>query len=251
MGNRTSTTSEKTPGESLNKVTKEECNICKELHPSDKLTKYFILTRNNALCEVCGITQHLFNYEMLSNTSTDSSGKEIYKTIQCEYCQATRKCRAAVTGCELKICFSCYSHYMSDNETILCMKEQKNSCKMKDCGRYLKGNKGKVHYVDPNDRYVCLKCFVLHGGTNKQINKAIDETQSTKDSNFIILQATSTNDKSVFTKYHTHWSCVKYNCKHPSCIYCQGKHLFLCKVKIYDDRVDMCSDCWQNFNKYQ
>jgi hypothetical protein len=49
-------------------------------------------------------------------------------------------------------------------------------------------------------------------------------------------------------EYVNEWSCVSEYCNHPKCDFCCKKHVFLSRITVCDNRIDMCSECWKKFD---
>lgn len=171
--------------------------------------------------------------------------------MQC--CNNILKCVQVLFYDDLNICDACHSHYTSDNDIPICLAKGTYYCGMKTC----KSNNpladvGKFHLIKLNEHYICMKCFVKHGGTRKQINRAIEENNlienaMTDGRNYDILYIN--NYALNFNRLDDKWLCTDKMCNHPQCISCKNKHLFLLRVKLYEDKINMCSNCWMTFNE--
>ena len=186
------------------------------------------------VCQTCDIKNGA-RYESVLNTKYTVETK-------CEDCRRfTNCCKYTVFWGLAGVCNACFDNYLSDNEPKICFKAPNTKC---DVCHKQPSVKQKCYYTEPIEKEFCVSCLIKRGATRKQLIRAIPD--STDATEFRPLAADS--------KHNLHfpydqWTCTDEKCSHPICRKCKEKHTLLCKMTVYENRVDMCSDCWINFNK--
>ena len=212
MGNRQAVNqSPKQPIVSAPEMILKKCNICTKDCPDETITQYKLYVYHRGVCEACCVIHNVVTYDYLRD-------KNRFHMAECGYCVKIKKCLKQVMYRNVNVCSDCYSYYKSDNEKTLCFQDFHDYCQTTKCKYTAKhAEKSKVHYIDLTDQYVCLNCLIIHGATNKQINKAIDETYDKKDSTYDVLQFPLDYDKSALLAIPDHWTCTDKQCTHAKC----------------------------------
>lgn len=211
------------------------CNICWERYMSNEKDKYVVAYTYVGVCQTCDIKNGT-SYEHVKETN--------YKFhTKCEDCKRlTQCCSYAVFRTLTGLCNNCMDSYASDNEPKICFKGINRTC---DVCKKNPSLKDKCYYTEPNDQNFCIKCLVLHKATRKQLIANIHRDKITVN----LFHPLALHDKYKLISTYNEWTCTDANCNHPACNWCKEKHTILCKMTVYDNRVDMCQACWINFNK--
>ena len=213
------------------------CRICRNTYMVDNIKKHKIAYKFVGVCQTCDIKNGT-TYESTLNTKYSNK-------TRCEDCSRITDCCAYTEFKSTYICSSCVTMYLSDNNPKICLKGADKQCSV--CKNH-ESIKDKCFYTEPTQKEFCLRCLIKKGMTKKQL---IASNPEKIDSMY--FDPLELDEKYAISgvKYDE-WKCIDPSsgkCNHPKCSNCRGKHRFLCRMTVYENRVDMCSECWINFNK--
>ena len=211
------------------------CNVCNNKYNIEGKNENFIIYGFAGSCRTCDIK--------VGGSHDQTLEKDYSIMTKCFCCKRLIDCKRHLLVRDINICNSCLLHYSSDKEQKVCFKSPNKICDV--CKKH-NIVKGACVYTEAIEMEYCLFCLIKHGATRKQLITTSCFTMDYPD-NLNPLICT----KPILTagaKYDE-WSCFDDTCLHVACNNCKEKHRFLCKMKIYQNRIDMCSTCWTNFNK--
>lgn len=231
----------------------KKCDICETYCPNNKISLYKIYYAYCGVCESCHIKDgrsHQFISEKNYNIST-----------KCYLCHEIKECTRITLYIESLICAKCYIHYTSSERRSgyhMDLPKSKYCC-IKKCGKELDNN-SKTYYDNKVEKHICVKCFISYKGTSEEIVNSMTNTTSENDNapteihpvSYIVPHGATSRVLHInkFSPgYVKEWSCMKENCAHPGCNFCYDtKHVFLSKITVCDNRIDMCLECWTKFD---
>lgn len=221
----------------------KKCIICKKDHIGFTEEKYCVITGYTGRCLNCAVSMGE-TYDQLST--------KITKRTMCFYCEKVTNChirrRIELLIENYGVCPSCFNNYSHKDGHIICTKTRNNKC---DICKVNSSNKDNVQYTEAVEKNYCMLCFIKAGLTKKQLRRNVHCEESNKLDVLIKYYDKDRTDipKQCFSVDYDEWqhnniSCRDENCSHTACDECLRKHRLLVNMKVYTNRVDMCSKCW-------